>query len=64
MRRIIDIEKPSAHLGITITTSLSGVEQEYMSALVGSEHGNTDQALEAVRIHVDAMVDTVRELTK
>ena len=36
--------------------------EEYMSALVGSEHGNTDQALEAVRIHVDAMAETVRDL--
>ena len=48
---------------IKALSELNHAFEEYMSALVGSEHGNTDQALEAVRIHVDAMVDTVRDLT-
>lgn len=43
-------------------SELNHDSEEYMSALVGSEHGNTDQALEAVRIHVDAMADTVQDL--
>lgn len=45
-------------------SELNHDSEEYMSALIGSEHGNTDQALEAVRIHVDAMADTVQDLLK
>lgn len=48
---------------IRALSELNHAFQEYMSALVGSEHGNTAQAMETVRIHVDAMVDTVRDLT-
>lgn len=47
---------------INTLSELNQDYEDYMLALAGSEHGNTDHALEAVRIHVQAMEETVHDL--